>query len=75
MRTHTDFRDFDVGAGRYARIFTGMVPGWTAPKGAPVEPEDIAANLDQIMDTEGYTIPTSIGDEMKAVMEALKARG
>jgi NAD(P)-dependent dehydrogenase (short-subunit alcohol dehydrogenase family) len=66
---------FDVGAGRYARIFIGMAKGWVAPKGGAVAPEDIAANLDKIMDTDGYTIPTSIGDEMKAVMEALKERG
>ncbi len=66
---------FDVGAGRYARIFTGMVPGWTAPKGASVTPEDIAANLDQIRNTDGFTIPDSIAGEMQAVMEALKARG
>ncbi len=66
---------FDVGAGRYARIFIGMAPGWTAPKGASVTPEDIAANLDQIRNTDGFTIPDSIAGEMQAVMEALKARG
>ena len=66
---------FDVGAGRYARIFTGMAPGWTAPKDTKVAPEDIAANLDQIRNTDGFTIPDSIAGEMQAVMEALKARG
>ncbi len=66
---------FDVGAGRYARIFIGMAPGWTAPKGARVTPEDIAAHLDQIRNTDGFTIPDSIAGEMQAVMEALKARG
>ena len=66
---------FDVGAGRYARIFTGMAPGWTSAKGEKVAPEDIAANLDQICNTDGFTIPDSIAGEMQAVMEALKARG
>jgi hypothetical protein len=66
---------FDVGAGRYARIFLGMSPGWTADKGATVAAEDIAANLDQIRNTDGFTIPDSIAGEMQAVMEALKARG
>jgi NAD(P)-dependent dehydrogenase (short-subunit alcohol dehydrogenase family) len=66
---------FDVGAGRYARIFFGMAPGWTAPKDSKVVAEDIAANLDQIRNTDGFTIPDSIAAEMQAVMEALKARG
>jgi NAD(P)-dependent dehydrogenase (short-subunit alcohol dehydrogenase family) len=66
---------FDVGAGRYARIFFGMSPGWTAPKDHKVLAEDIAANLDQIRNTDGFTIPDSIAGEMQAVMEALKARG
>jgi NAD(P)-dependent dehydrogenase (short-subunit alcohol dehydrogenase family) len=66
---------FDVGAGRYARIFFGMSPGWTAGKGATVAAEDIAANLDQIRNTDGFTIPDSIAGEMQAVMEALKGRG
>jgi len=66
---------FDVGAGRYARVFIGMTPGWTTPEATPPSPEDIAANLDQIRATDGYTIPESIAGEMQAVMEALKARG
>ena len=66
---------FDVGAGRYARIFVGMAPGWTAAKDHKVVAEDIAANLDQIRNTDGFTIPDSIAGEMQAVMEALKGRG
>ena len=58
-----------------ARIFTGMAPGWTSAKGEKVAPEDIAANLEQICNTDGFTIPDSIAGEMQAVMEALKARG
>jgi NAD(P)-dependent dehydrogenase (short-subunit alcohol dehydrogenase family) len=64
---------FDVGGGRYARIFIGMTPGWVKGPGVPATVEEIAANMDKIRDTEGYTIPASIGDEMKAVMEAFKA--
>ena len=66
---------FDVGAGRYARVCIGMAPGWTTPEAVVPSPEDIAANLEQIRSTEGYTIPDSIAAEMQAVMEALKARG
>jgi NAD(P)-dependent dehydrogenase (short-subunit alcohol dehydrogenase family) len=66
---------FDVGAGRYARIFVGMGKGWLAPKGVHPTPEMIAANLGAIRETEGYTIPDSIAGEMGAVAAALKARG
>jgi NAD(P)-dependent dehydrogenase (short-subunit alcohol dehydrogenase family) len=66
---------FDVGGGRYARIFVGLAKGWTAPKDTVPAAEDIQKNLGQIRDEEGYTVPLSIADEMKATMEALKARG
>ena len=65
---------FDVGGGRYARIFIGLGKGWTPPTGT-ASPEDIAANLDAIRSEEGYTVPDSIAGEMQAAMEALKARG
>jgi NAD(P)-dependent dehydrogenase (short-subunit alcohol dehydrogenase family) len=65
---------FDVGGGRYARIFIGLSKGWTQPKGIAT-PEDIAAHLDAIRAEEGYTVPDSIAGEMQAAMEALKARG
>jgi NAD(P)-dependent dehydrogenase (short-subunit alcohol dehydrogenase family) len=65
---------FDVGGGRYARIFVGMAKGWTAKKGQIPSPEEIAANLPAIRNTEGYSIPDSIAGEMQAVAEALKAQ-
>ena len=63
---------FDVGGGRYARIFLGMGPGWVAPKGQVPSAEEIRDTLDAIRDPKGYVIPASIADEMKAVAEALK---
>ena len=65
---------FDVGGGRYARIFIGLGKGWTARKGQIPSPEEIAANLPAIRNTEGYTIPDSIAGEMQAIAEALKAQ-
>jgi NAD(P)-dependent dehydrogenase (short-subunit alcohol dehydrogenase family) len=65
---------FDVGGGRYARVFIGLGRGWTAKKGQVPSPEEIAANLDPIRSTEGYTIPDSIAGEMAAIAEALKAQ-
>ncbi|MFQ5416340.1 MAG: SDR family oxidoreductase [Myxococcota bacterium] len=63
---------FDVGGGRYARIFIGMADGWTAPKGTIPTVDDLAANFEQVRNTDAFIIPTSIADETKAVMEALK---
>jgi NAD(P)-dependent dehydrogenase (short-subunit alcohol dehydrogenase family) len=63
---------FDVGGGRYARIFVGMGRGWVAPKGKIPSAEDIFDHIDVIRDQKGYTVPESIADETKAVIEALK---
>ena len=63
---------FDVGGGRYARIFVGMCSGWTAPKGGVPSPDDIFDNIDRIRDQGDYTVPASIADETKAVAAALK---
>jgi NAD(P)-dependent dehydrogenase (short-subunit alcohol dehydrogenase family) len=63
---------FDVGGGRYARIFIGLTPGWTKGAGEPATVEEIAANIDQIRDPGEYTIPDSIAGEMQAVMKALQ---
>ena len=65
---------FDVGGGRYARIFIGLGKGWTARKGQIPSPEEIAANLGAIRNTEGFTIPDSIAGEMQAIAESLKAQ-
>jgi NAD(P)-dependent dehydrogenase (short-subunit alcohol dehydrogenase family) len=63
---------FDVGGGRFARIFIGMGPGWVTAKGTVPSVEDIRDNIDQIRETEGFVVPSSIADEMKAIAEALK---
>jgi len=65
---------FDVGGGRYARIFVGMAKGWLTPKGKMPKAEDILDNIDVIRDREGYTVPESIADETKAIIEALKSQ-
>jgi NAD(P)-dependent dehydrogenase (short-subunit alcohol dehydrogenase family) len=66
---------FDVGGGRYARVFVGMSPGWVAPKDVIPSAEDIAANMGAIREQEGYTVPDSIVGETQAIIEALKNRG
>ena len=63
---------YSVGGGRFARMFVGLTPGWIAGKATVVSAEDIADKIGQIRDTESYIIPEGIGDEMKAIAEALK---
>jgi NAD(P)-dependent dehydrogenase (short-subunit alcohol dehydrogenase family) len=50
---------FNVGAGRYARIFIGSAPGWNAPAGTTPSVEDIRSQLDTIRSIEGYKIPVA----------------
>jgi len=64
---------FDVGGGRYARVFIGLTPGWTKGPGEPASVEEIAANIEAIRDPSEYTIPDSIAGEMQAVMKALQS--
>ncbi len=66
---------YSVGGGRFARIFVGLCPGWTAEGGAGtvVAAEDIQANLEQIREPEGYIIPGSIADEMGLVAKAFSS--
>ena len=63
---------FDVGGGRYARIFVGMGPGWVAPKGSVPSVEELASNFDRVRNTDNFIVPESIADETRAVVEALK---
>ena len=65
---------FDVGGGRYARIFVGMAKGWTTPKGKRPKAEDILQHIDLIRDLDGFSVPQSIADETKAIAEALKSQ-
>lgn len=63
---------YSVGGGRFARMFLGLTPGWIAGKGKVVAAEDVRDQIETIRNPEGYVIPNSIGDEMKAIANALK---
>jgi NAD(P)-dependent dehydrogenase (short-subunit alcohol dehydrogenase family) len=65
---------FDVGGGRYARIFIGMGKGWMAPKGKKPSADDIFDHIDVIRDTTNFVIPASIAEETGAIVEALKSQ-
>ena len=61
---------YSVGGGRFARIFVGLGSGWTK-KGDTPSAEEIAAHFEEIHEPGDFIIPSSIADEMKAVMQAL----
>jgi NAD(P)-dependent dehydrogenase (short-subunit alcohol dehydrogenase family) len=58
---------FAAGLGRYARVFVGETPGWSAKDPLAVEPEDIAARLQEIRNVEGFCIPADIYDELSFI--------
>lgn len=58
---------FSAGAGRYARFFVGLTPGWFAGPKAQPSVEEIAEHLEQIRDTDSYSILTSAGEELAAL--------
>jgi NAD(P)-dependent dehydrogenase (short-subunit alcohol dehydrogenase family) len=58
---------FSAAGGRYAKVFTGLAPGWFAGKGASVTAEDIATNFEQITKEDGYIVPQSTTDEIMAL--------
>ena len=62
---------FSAAGGRYARVFTGLAPGWFAGKGATPTAEDVAANWEQIEAQEGYIVPTASSDEIQGLMTTL----
>lgn len=63
---------FSVGGGRFARIFVGLARGWIAPRATRPSLEDVRDHVKEIMNTEGFTVPSSITDEMAVIMGALK---
>ncbi len=64
---------FSAAGGRYARVFTGLAPGWFAGKGATPTAEDILAHLPEIEKQDGYIVPTSIADELTALFGTLNS--
>ncbi len=53
---------FNVGAGRYSRIFVGSAPGWNAAQGSTPSVEDIRDNREAIFSTEGFKIPANAAE-------------
>jgi NAD(P)-dependent dehydrogenase (short-subunit alcohol dehydrogenase family) len=62
---------FSAAGGRYARVFIGLAQGWFGGKGHVPTAEDVLDNLAQIEKQDGYIVPTSIQDELGALLGVL----
>jgi NAD(P)-dependent dehydrogenase (short-subunit alcohol dehydrogenase family) len=56
---------YSVLGNRFARVFSGVTPGWHAPAGSVPTPEDIAAHVGEIENEDGYGVPRHLGEEIK----------
>jgi hypothetical protein len=63
-------RIYSVGGGRVARVFVGMGLGWTRTDG-DLTAEDVREHFDAIDDTTGATVPESMADDFRALLDAL----
>jgi NAD(P)-dependent dehydrogenase (short-subunit alcohol dehydrogenase family) len=65
--THTG-QLFSVGCGHVARVFVGQAPGWYASEPEGMTPEAVAAHLDEAAELDGFAVPESMRDEVRAVV-------
>jgi len=61
--------NYSAGAGRFARVFVGLGPGWLAPKDSQPTADDIETHLDEVSATEPFIVPMSIVDEVIAICD------
>ena len=62
---------FSAGAGRYARVFTGLTDGWLSPAEGPPSVDDVAAHLSEIRDASTYHVPQDMRDEVALIAARL----
>jgi NAD(P)-dependent dehydrogenase (short-subunit alcohol dehydrogenase family) len=59
---------YSVGGGRVARIFVGVTPGITDPE---LSAETVRDRFDDIRSEDGYSVPTSLNEEMMLALKDL----
>ena len=64
---------YSAAGGRFARVFTGLAPGWFAGAGTTPSVEDVAAHIEDIERQDGYIVPSSIVDEIGALAKLFGA--
>jgi NAD(P)-dependent dehydrogenase (short-subunit alcohol dehydrogenase family) len=65
---------FSAGCDRFARVFTGVTPGWLGPNDRAATAEDIQDHLGEITDLDGFTVPASVWDELRELGLAHRRR-
>ena len=58
-------------AGRYGRVFIGLGEGWLAEKDVTATADDIAEHFAEVSQTDSYSIPADIYEELFSVMGRL----
>lgn len=64
-------QNYSALAGRYGRVFIALGDGWMAEKDVTATADDIAEHFAQVSDTESYSIPDNIYEELFSVMGRL----
>jgi len=64
-------QNYSACAGRYARVFVGLGDGWLAEPGSKPTADDVASHVGEISDTEPFTVPSSIFDEVAGICDRL----
>jgi NAD(P)-dependent dehydrogenase (short-subunit alcohol dehydrogenase family) len=60
---------YSIAGGQVSRFFVGRTPGWYKPD---LTPEDVRDNFETIRNEEGYTVPGSINDELRLLLDVFK---
>jgi NAD(P)-dependent dehydrogenase (short-subunit alcohol dehydrogenase family) len=61
--------NYSACAGRFARVFVGLGPGWLAEPGSVPTADDIEEHMAEVSATDPYIVPTSIFDEVAQICE------
>jgi NAD(P)-dependent dehydrogenase (short-subunit alcohol dehydrogenase family) len=60
---------YSAGGGRVARFFIGLTEGYANPA---LTLEDVRDQFDRIRDQSGYSVPSSVADELSGLLERLR---
>ena len=63
---------FSVGGGRFARVFTGVNPGWFAGHATAPTAEEVRDHMDEIRDISSFEVPTDNSGELNLLLRALQ---
>jgi NAD(P)-dependent dehydrogenase (short-subunit alcohol dehydrogenase family) len=63
---------YSAGFGRFARVFVGEGPGWTARDPSQITVHDVIAHLDEIRTLEPSVVPDGIDHEFEIIADAVQ---